>query len=157
MDTRVCLVLSDIRSSHNVGAIFRTADAVGVEKIFLCGVTPDPVDRFGREVQAIAKTALGAEKHLAWEHIADIQSCIEKLKQESWDVVAIEQDERAHDYKTHLLKKPTALILGEEVNGLRKEILNACDAILEIPMHGKKESLNVAVAAGIVLYRLMDL
>lgn len=151
------LILCDIRSTHNVGAILRTADAVGIEKVYLVGVTPSPIDRFGRPVKAIAKTALGAEKSLVWEHVPDILSLINILKEQHFSIVAIEQDKKAKDYKSYKPKEKTAILLGPEVEGLSPEVLDACDAILEIPMRGKKESLNVSVAAGIVLYRLMDL
>ncbi len=157
MDNPVRLMLVDIRSAHNVGALFRTADAIRVEKLYLCGVTPLPIDRFGRAVGAITKTALGAEHTVAWEHVTDTLVCIKALKKEGWDIVAVEQDARAQDYKTYLCNKPTVLLLGEEVGGLTHDLLDGCDAIIEIPMRGKKESLNVSVAAGIVLYRLMDL
>lgn len=157
MDIPVRLMLVNIRSAHNVGSILRTADAAGIERVYLCGVTPLPIDRFGRVVGAIAKTALGAEKEVAWEQVADARVCIDALKKEGWNIVAVEQDARSQDYKTYVLHKPTILLLGEEVGGLTKEILDQCDAIIEIPMRGKKESLNVSVAAGVVLYRLMDL
>lgn len=155
MDT-VHLMLVDIRSAYNVGAIFRTAEAVGVEKLYLCGVTPTPIDRFGREVKMIAKTALGAEKNLSWEHVGETLACIKMLKKEGWDIVALEQDPRSQDYKTYTLSKPTVLLVGEEVGGLTPDVLDACNAILEIPMRGRKESLNVSVATGIALYRLSD-
>lgn len=157
MDIPVRLMLVNIRSAHNVGSILRTADAMGVERVYLCGVTPLPVDRFGRAMGAIAKTALGAERTVAWEHVADAYACIDALKKEGWNIVAVEQDARAYDYKTYLCDKPTVLLFGEEVGGLTHDLLDECDAIIEIPMRGKKESFNVSVAAGIVLARITNL
>ena len=157
------LILHDIRSAHNVGAIFRTADAVGVNKIYLTGYTPAPVDRFGRVNKEIAKTALGAETGSPWEKIENVSDLIRKLKAENYQLVALEQTENSVDYKTLTLKTHQgessvrlAVIVGNEVEGIAPEILNQCDAIAEIPMKGKKESLNVAVAAGVALFRWLD-
>lgn len=149
-------ILHNIRSAYNVGAIFRTADACGISKIYVTGYTAGPVDRFGRPDAMIAKTALGAEKTIAWER-AEIVPLIEKLKGEGVQMVALEQSPRSVDYKQYDATAPTALILGNEVGGVEKELLELCDAIIEIPMRGAKESLNVSVAAGIVLARLTNL
>lgn len=152
----VCLALHNIRSVYNVGAIFRTADAVGVSKIYLCGYTPAPIDRFGRARADVAKAALGAEKTVAWESMSDITDLISKLKKEKYTILALEQDKASIDYRIAKLGKKNLLILGEEVSGIEKEILNMCDLILEIPMKGEKESLNVSVAAGVALYGISD-
>ena len=150
------LVLDNIRSAHNVGSLFRTADAVGVEKIFLCGTTPSPIDRFGRERNDIAKVALGAEKTIAYESVVSTSDAVLKLKADGYQIIAIEQSPHAVDYKTVVPKFPVAFVLGTEVTGLSKEILNLADVVAEIPMQGKKESLNVVVAGGVALFRILN-
>ncbi|OHA58911.1 MAG: hypothetical protein A2571_00840 [Candidatus Vogelbacteria bacterium RIFOXYD1_FULL_44_32] len=149
------LILYNIRSAYNVGAIFRTADAVGISKIYLVGVTPCPADKFGRVNSQIAKTALGAEKTVAWEYKKTIAPLMAKLKKDGAQVVALEQDEEAIDYRKLKPKGDWALILGEETKGLSKAILSQSDSIVEIPMKGKKESLNVSVAAGVALFQII--
>ncbi len=151
------LILNDIRSVHNVGAIFRTADACGISKIFLVGYTPTPLDRFGRARKDLAKSALGAEKNVSWEYHKDIFNLIEDLKKENIEIVAIEQDKKSIDYKDFKIKKDTAFILGNEVEGVSKEVLKEVDEIIEIQMVGKKESLNVSVSAGVVLFRVLNI
>ena len=153
---KVCVILHDIRSAENVGAIFRTSDAIGISKIYLSGYTPAPIDRFGRKRKDIAKSALGSEESVPWESIPSIGKQIDLLKKEKRNIVAIEQDMRAIDYKKYTIQKPTVFVVGNEVDGLPKEILQKCDSILEIPMRGRKESLNVSVAFGIALFRLLD-
>lgn len=151
------LILHDIRSSENVGAMFRTADAAGISKIYLTGYTPDPVDRFGRDRKDIAKSALGAEKMIAWEHVESVEILLKKLREEDFFIIAIEQDETSQDYKKIMLSGKTVFIMGNEVQGIPKEILTMCDAIAEIPMKGKKESLNVSVALGVALFRMLGI
>ena len=150
----IVAVLHNIRSTHNVGAIFRTADGAGIQKIFLCGVTPPPVDRYGKKNPKIAKVALGAEDNIAWEKCAAIERLLPKLKKGGYKLWAIEQDKKSVPYSSKKLsaRGKIALILGTEVNGLPPAVLSQADAILEIPMRGKKESLNVSVAFGIVAY-----
>jgi tRNA G18 (ribose-2'-O)-methylase SpoU len=150
------LILPDIRSAINVGAIFRTADAVGIDMIYLVGCTPRPNDQFGRIQKDIAKSALGAETWIKWEYRELLLPLIKNLKKQGYEIVALEQDDGSVDYRKY--KKPSmmAFILGPEVTGLDKKILKVCDKIVEIPMHGKKESLNVSVAAGIVLFRILQ-
>jgi len=150
METRV--LLHNIRSAHNVGSIFRTADAAGVSRVYLSGYTPIPKDRFGREQKIIAKTALGAEKFIPWEYVASTPALIAALKKEGWTIVGIEQDKRSYDYRSYEWCEKTLFVFGNEVRGLSKELRDKCDALVEIPMRGKKESLNVSVAAGIVLF-----
>ncbi len=152
----IYLILHNIRSTHNVGSIFRTADASAVKKIYLCGYTPTPIDRFGRKRKDIAKVALGAEETVEWKYEKSIKDLIDKLKNEKVKIVAVEQDKNSVSYKDFVLKKDTVFILGEERNGIEKEILDKCDAVVEIPMRGKKESLNVSVATGIVLFRFVE-
>ena len=149
----VSLILHDIRSSENVGSMFRTADAAGVSKIYLTGYTPAPLDRFGRKNAKLTKAALGAEEFVPWEKHEDIFSLIEELKMNGVRVVAVEQDPAAVLYMELRRGGQTAFILGNEVDGVPPDVLRAADAIVEIPMQGKKESLNVAVAAGIILFR----
>lgn len=148
------VILHNIRSAHNVGSVFRTADAAGVGKIYLTGYTPLPTDRFGRAQKKIAKTALGAEKYLVWEYDKILVKLIKKLKKEGWNVVGVEQDKNAKDYKKFRSKKKTAFLFGNEVRGLSARARTLCNELLEIPMHGKKESLNVSVTAGIILFSL---
>ncbi|MFA6253793.1 MAG: TrmH family RNA methyltransferase [Candidatus Paceibacterota bacterium] len=155
--TEAVIILPDIRSSLNVGSIFRTADAVGVNKIYLTGYTPAPIDKFGRADKQIAKTALGAEKTITWEKTEDISKLLAKLKKEGFYLIAIEQDKNSVDYKEVRVKEKTAFIFGNEVDGLSKNILKKCDAIAEIPMKGEKESLNVAVSVGVALFQILEL
>lgn len=149
------LILPDIRSAVNVGAIFRTADAVGIDKIYLSGFTPKPTDQFGRIQKDIAKSALGAENFIPWEYKKSLLALISKLKKDGYVVIAIEQDDRAVDYRKVKASSKVAVIVGPEVTGLPKKILDKCDIIAEIPMYGKKESLNVSVATGIALFRIL--
>lgn len=153
--TKTILILDNIRSAHNVGSIFRTADAAGVSKIYLIGTTPDPIDRFGREQSDIAKTALGAEKTVAWEHADTTLSILQKYPNHF--KVALEQDPNSKDYKDVTAQENNIVVLGAEVTGLPNEILEACDAVAEIPMNGEKESLNVSVATGIFLFRFLGI
>ncbi len=147
------IILHNIRSNYNVGSMFRTADAAGVAKIFLAGYTPAPIDRFGRINKELAKTALGAEKTMAWESARSIGILLTRLKKEKIFLVAVEQSPRSINYKKIPRKKNIALIFGNEVTGIPEKILAKCDCIAEIYMRGAKESLNVSVAAGIVLFK----
>ncbi len=150
------LVLHDIRSAQNVGALFRTADAVGISKIYLSSITPGPVDRFGRARSDIAKTALGAEKSIPSEYYEDIVTLIEKYKLEGYMTIAIELSDCSIDYKKIEKTEKMVFILGNEVEGLSQEVIEHVDSVAEIPMVGEKESLNVSVAGGIVLFRILD-
>ena len=150
------ILLHDIRSAYNIGSIFRTADAAGVSKIFLSGYSPVPVDRFNRARKDISKTALGAEKSVAWEYVEKIFARIKKLKKEGVLIVSVEQDAKSLDYKRLRLKGDTLFVFGNEVDGVDKKFLKLSDEICEIPMRGEKESLNVGVSAGIVLFRVLD-
>ncbi len=149
------LILDNIRSIHNVGSIFRSADAAGVSELFLCGVTPDPIDRFGRDRSDLAKVSLGAEKSVSWRHFKDTFEAISFAKDIGKKVIALEQTEKSENY-IDLAKsfdfKEVALVLGEETKGLPEEVLKISDVIAEIPMFGDKESLNVSVAAGIAMF-----
>lgn len=156
MKRDIILVLPDIRSAHNVGSIFRTADAAGVEKIYLAGYTPAPRNQFGRVNKEIAKTALGAEETLPWQVVVDTLTLISKLKQDGYQIVALEQAPGAKDYRTTQLAEKVAILVGNEVAGVASEILAQVDLIAEIPMRGHKESLNVAVALGVALFHWLD-
>jgi tRNA G18 (ribose-2'-O)-methylase SpoU len=155
MVSQIHLLLHNIRSTHNVGAIFRTADAVGVKKIYISGYTPAPIDRFGRTRSDISKASLGAENTVEWENISDVKKLIKNLKKEKFSIVGVEQDKRSIDFRKSKVKGNVLLIVGNEVDGMDKDTLDLCDHILEIPMLGQKESLNVSVATGIVLYALI--
>ena len=149
------LVVPDIRSAQNVGALFRTADAAGISKIYLVGITPAPIDRFGRARTDGAKSALGAEQTLPWEQLSTLPPLLRRLKKEGYQIVAIEQSDTSVDYKKVSIKQNTAFIIGNEVTGISKSVLSKCDIIAEIPMRGTKESLNVSVATGIALFRML--
>jgi len=154
------VILYNIRSLHNVGSIFRTADAAGIEKIYLCGITPGPIDVFGRPRQQLTKVSLGAEKYVKWEKIKSATRIIDKLKKDNYKIFAIEQNKKSILYSnirrsSNLRVGRLALVLGNEIKGLPTSILKRADKILEIPMKGKKESLNVAVAFGIVVYHFL--
>jgi tRNA G18 (ribose-2'-O)-methylase SpoU len=152
----IALVLFNIRSAQNVGSIFRTADAVGVNKIYLVGYTPAPIDQFGRARGEISKTALGAESSIAWEKIATFSGLLKKIS--SHYIVAIEQSPRAVDYRKVKIDKMNdfAFVVGNEVDGLPELVLKKCSIIAEIPMKGEKESLNVAVATGVALFQILS-
>src|SRR3989344_4093785 len=171
-------VLVNLLSLWNVGAIFRTADAAGIENLFLGGPTPAPLDRFGKVRSQLHKVALGAEQSVPWGKCASASRLITSLKKNGYRIFAIEQSPRAIPYgKISTIKRSShsldlercVLVVGNEVRGLPQSILQRCDKILEIPMHGKlirhrnhpresgqgKESLNVAVAFGIVAFHLI--
>lgn len=147
-----------MRSLHNVGSIFRTSDGAGVEKIYLTGYTPAPIDKLGNKIPQFAKVSLNAEDYVEWEKVRDISKLIAKLKKDGCKIFAIEQDKKSIPYyslaTSHYQLDKAVLVLGTEVTGLSKAVLKKCDKILEIPMYGKKESLNVSVAYGIVAYHL---
>jgi 23S rRNA (guanosine2251-2'-O)-methyltransferase len=149
-EQEVYLILHNIRSAYNVGSIFRTADAAGVKKIYLCGYTPTP------DNQKVVKTSLGAEKYISWEYCKQAWQLLKKLKAEKVQIIALEQTKKSVDYRQFKPRFPIALMIGNEVRGLSKKILTYADKIIAIPMYGRKESLNVAVAAGIALYKLIE-
>lgn len=151
---QLAVVLADIRSVENVGSIFRTADGAGVEKIYLGGITPTPLNRLGKPREDLAKVALGAEKSVSWEQASNVIALLKKLKKEGWRICAIEQDKNSKSFKKLPKTGKVLLVMGTEVTGLPKNILKICDGIYEIPMKGSKESLNVAVAFGIAAYQI---
>ena len=146
------LILHDIRSAYNVGAIFRTADGSGVDKIYISGYTPRPIDRFGRTQGEIEKTSLGASLTVPWEDVSSVIELIKKLQNEGIKIVAVEQMENSIPLSSLPNYEKRAFVVGNEVDGVAKEVLELADVIVEIPMLGQKESLNVSVAAGIILY-----
>lgn len=151
---KIILILDNIRSVHNVGSLFRTADGFGVSEIFLCGTTPTPIDRFGRERGDFKKVSLGAEKTISWKYFETTEQAILFSKQEGFQILALEQSERSQNLNTFVSEKNLALVLGTEVTGMSQELLNYCDVILEIPMFGSKESFNVSIAGAIAMYEL---
>ena len=155
------VILRNIRSLHNVGSIFRTADAAGVKKIYLCGYTPSPKDKFGKYRAQLTKVSLGAERSVKWEKINATSVLIKKLKKDGYKIFAVEQNKKSVPYykipKSYILNSKFCLVMGNEVKGLPKTILKLADKILEIPMYGKKESLNVSVAFGIVAFHFANL
>jgi tRNA G18 (ribose-2'-O)-methylase SpoU len=148
----VVLVLDNVRSLHNVGAVFRTADAFALEKIWLCGITGRPPQR------EITKTALGSEESVSWEYAATTVEAIMALKQEGYAVTAVEQTTGSISLVQFRPTpgQPLALVMGNEVFGVDDEVLALCDAAVEIPQFGTKHSLNVSVAAGVVLWDVLN-
>jgi tRNA G18 (ribose-2'-O)-methylase SpoU len=155
--SEVSVLLHNIRSTHNVGSIFRTADALGVSSIYISGYTPTPVDKFNRDRKDISKVALGAEKNIKWQYIDDPKSFIRKQKKSGFQIVGLEQTEKSVDYKKVKTEARLLFIVGNEVGGVEKDILSLCDVVAEIPMKGKKESLNVSVAFGVALFRILGI
>ncbi len=168
------VVLPDIRSAHNIGSIFRTCDAAGIDEIILSGCTPRPLDKFNRVQKEIAKTALGAEKNIPWVYEENSKKTIQKLKKHGFYIIGVECEDAVLknkinvpivDYKKINISKAisanvstkagVAFVFGNEVDGIAREILSLCDVIANIKMIGDKESLNVSVSAGIALYRIL--
>ena len=142
------VICDNIRSLENIGSIFRTADALGVDKIFLCGISGKPPHH------KISKTALGAEKTIPFEYCRQTGRLLDKLKKDKINIIALEQDKKAIDYRKFKPRFPLALIIGNEVKGISKNILKKCDKIIFLPMSGQKESLNVSVAFGVAGYEI---
>lgn len=142
------LVLPNIRSAHNVGAMFRTADGAGVDKIYLTGYTPCPPH------PQLDKVSLGAEKWVNWEYEKQTWRLLKKLREKRYNIVALEQSAKSGNIFDWKPKLPLALIVGNEKTGVTKNLLKYCDKVVHIPMKGKKNSLNVSVAAGIAMYRI---
>jgi len=143
------VICDNIRSLENIGSIFRTADGLGVSKIFLCGISGQPPHH------KISKTALGAEKTIPFEYCKQTGRLIDRLKKDKINIIALEQSEGAIDYRKFRPKFPLALIIGNEVKGISKNILSKTDKIIYLPMYGKKESLNVSVAFGAAGYEII--
>ncbi len=146
------VVLNNIRSVFNTASIFRIADCVGVKKIILCGVTPEPIDRFGRTRKDFSKVSLGAEKTVSYEYFKSFVDAVENLKKQNIKIVALEQDKRSTNFKDFKATSKMAVVVGREREGFSKEDLDVCDEIVEIPMRGNKESLNVNIALAVFLF-----
>jgi tRNA G18 (ribose-2'-O)-methylase SpoU len=143
------VILHDVRSLYNVGAFFRTADAVGLDRVCLSGITGRPPHR------EISKTALGAEEHVGWEACPDVVSYLGQLRSQEYEIVAIETCVHAVDLFDWCPRFPVAVLFGNEADGLPPDLLARCDTYVRIPMRGFKHSLNVATAGGVVLYELL--
>ena len=146
----VHVICDSIRSLYNVGSIFRTADALGVSKIWLCGITGTP------EQSGLKKVSLGAEDAVEWEHVDQAWRVVEKLKKQGFKIVGLELTKNSQNIKLFKPEYPLALIVGNEVDGVSAPLLNRCDQVIHIPMKGIKESLNVSVAYGIATYEIMN-
>jgi 23S rRNA (guanosine2251-2'-O)-methyltransferase len=153
---QIILVIHNIRSVHNVGSLFRTADGVGVSEIIVSGYTPLPYDRFSRLRTDFQKTALGSEQSVSWRCVESLPDTISEFKSKGFEILGLEQDVRSIHYKKYTSKKDVVVIIGNEVDGIDAEILSLCDTVVEIPMSGEKESLNVAIATGVLLFSLRD-
>jgi len=169
------VICDNIRSLENIGSIFRTADGLGVSKIFLCGISGSSSTNFGSKGKwkninsklysklvedksphhKISKTALGAEKTIPFEYCKQTGRLIDRFKKDKINIIALEQSEGAIDYRKFRPKFPLALIIGNEVKGISKNILSKTDKIIYLPMYGKKESLNVSVAFGAAGYEII--
>lgn len=156
----IVLIIHNVRSSHNVGSLLRTADGIGVKKVYITGYTPYPavandtrLPHIVRKVhQQISKTALGAETSAAWQHTDNIQEVIMRLRSKEYQVIAVEQHQNAEPLPDFKPPKRIALIVGREVEGIEAEVLKVVDGVVEIPMFGGKESFNVVQAAAMALY-----
>lgn len=145
----VCVLLDDVRSLYNVGSFFRTADAVGLQKLHLCGITGHPPKR------ALTKTALGAEETVPWQYHQEATEAVRLIREAGYEVATIETSVRAVDLFDWMPRFPVCVIFGHEVEGVRHELADRCDTHVRIPMLGRKHSLNVATAGGVVLYELL--
>ena len=151
------LVLHNIRSAHNVGSMFRTADGAGVSRIILSGYTPGPQDPRGKERQPFIKVSLGAEKIVPYSRAKVLSAALKKLKKEGYTIVALEQNKISKSLFEYspIKNEKLAIVMGNEVRGINTQSLKHADHILHIPMQGKKESLNVGVACGVALFTLL--
>lgn len=155
-DRKTVIVLENIRSAHNVGAIFRTADGAGVDEVFLVGYTPCPIDRFGREQAEIKKTSLGASQYIPWQYFNSSEAAASQLCKKNIEIVVVEQTGEAVSYMQYKPQPQTAYVFGNEVEGVSAFFIQAASAAIEIPMSGRKESLNVSTTAGIILFNHRD-
>lgn len=153
---KIVLVLDSVRSKENVGALFRTADAVAVEEVMLCGITPQPVNRFGNQDSKIKKAALGAENTIPWKYCADVDRACSNLRERGYVVCCLEQTQQSVSYTrlSQVREERIALVVGNEVDGVQSSLCLNADMCVFIPMLGEKESLNVTTATGIALYEL---
>ena len=150
--TPLVVVLDNIRSCNNIGSVFRTSDALLIEKIYLCGITAKPPNN------EIRKTALDAEKSVDWEYIVNTEDAVKILRSSGYKVFAIEQVENSillPDYRPHETEK-IAVVFGNEVKGVKQSVVDICDGCIEIPQYGTKHSFNISVSAGIVLWDIFQ-
>lgn len=153
---RIILVIHNVRSSHNVGSLIRTADGVGVEEVILSGYTPGPYDKFKRLNKELAKTSLGAHETVTIRRTESLLEEISRLKKEGWYTIAAESGKEGVPYTTIPSHELYVCVVGNEVEGIEADVLRGVDVIAEIPMKGKKESLNVATAGAVLLFHLRD-
>jgi 23S rRNA (guanosine2251-2'-O)-methyltransferase len=159
---QLILIAHNLRSTHNVGSLLRTAEGLGVAKVYLTGYTPYPLSEKDQRLPHMAqkldrqihKTALGAEKLVVWQHEDDILTLLRELKKSGITVAALEQAAGSTDLTSYRPQSQLALVVGREAEGLEPEILDQCDTIIEIPMRGQKESFNVVQATAMALYHL---
>ena len=151
---RVVVVLDNVRSLYNTGSILRTADGAGVDRVILCGITPRP-DQGAKQRRAIAKTALGAEDTVPWEYEPDVRNTLARLAAEGYQIVAVETAPDAVSVFDWTPAWPVCLVFGHEKEGVSPDLASHIDTVVRIPMLGQKRSLNVATAAGVVLYELV--
>lgn len=162
MNNKIVIIVNDIRSAHNVGSLIRTADGFGVSHIYFTGYTPYPVTKNDKRLPhisskittQISKTALGAENEVFWSHHQNLIDLISKLKSENYEIIALEQNNKSISIREFVTQKNTAVLIGNEVNGIDPALIELCDKIVEIPMFGKKESLNVVQATAVLLYQI---
>lgn len=162
--TQLIVIAHDIRSTHNVGSLLRTADGLGVHHVYLTGYTPYPKIEndtrlphiSAKQTMQIHKTALGAESSVPISHHQHITQLITELKDDDYEIVALEQHSKSTKLHNYQPPKKLALLLGREVEGIKPELLELCDEIVEIPMKGRKESLNVTQAAAIAIYTIQQ-
>ena len=160
----IVLIIPDIRSTHNVGSLFRTAEGLGVEQIYCTGYTPYPAtendDRLPhlatKLTKQINKTALGAEGTVPWAHHESVEDLLSDLKDQGYQTIALEQDARSVPLPEFKPSDKCVVLIGREVEGVEQQLLDLCESIVEIPMYGTKESFNVAQAAAIMLYTLRE-
>ena len=149
--TPITIILDNVRSALNVGSVFRTSDAFLIEKIILCGITATPPNK------EIRKAALGSTDSVNWKYVKNTTEAVQQLSKEGYHVVAIEQARKSTLLnKFELPKKPIAIILGNEVNGVSQEVIDICDEVIEIQQFGTKHSLNVSVTTGIVIWKIWE-
>ena len=149
--TPITVVLDNVRSCNNIGSVFRTSDALLIEKIILCGITATPPNK------DIHKTALDAEKSVPWEYFEETEAAVNQLKENGYRVYAVEQVENSISLPDFIPEKnqKLALVFGNEVKGVQQSVVNCCDGAIEIPQYGTKHSFNISVSAGIVLWDLV--
>ena len=148
----IIVLLDDVRSLNNIGSIFRTCDAMGVKKMYLCGITAQPPHR------EIRKTAIGASESVDWEYEKDASKIVIKYRELGYEIIGVEQTSKSVSLENYQLNnKQTLLIFGNEINGVSQKLIDLCDLSLEIPQCGTKHSMNISVSVGIVLWNLKKL